>query len=169
MPQPIMIGLIAAMAMLAAAILGLAGVLAAAKINWKLGKRTGDIQQQGVGIQQQTVDIARIEKLSKENEDLRAENQEQYTANRQLRHDLEAADMQHKTACATWDAERQGWRAERGQATSALVTAQARIASLEEALTQSDAVSQVALAAQAAAEAGLKTAMKTISEFSPCP
>ena len=158
MPQPIMIGLIAAMGMLAAAILGLVGVLVGTRINWKLGKRTGDIQlrdidvkQAGVGIQQQTVDIARNEKLYQENEGLRKENQEQYTANRLLRHEADQWDEERKTLGRD------------------LQAAQDRVAFLEAALERSEAECHFALAAQATAEGGLKTAMKTISDFSPCP
>ncbi len=157
LPQPVWIGLIAALGMLTAALLGLVGVLVGTRINWKLGKRTGDIQQAGVGIQQQTVDIARNDKLFEENAELRKENQEQYTANRQLRHEAESWDQERRTLCRTADAAEEARRA-----------AQGRVALLEAALARSEAECSIALAAQASAEGGLKTAMKTLAEIGPC-
>ncbi len=99
MPQPLLIGLVAGLFALAAALVGLIGVLASTKANFRLGKRNGDVQQQ-------SADTTRIEQLVDETQALRKEISELWAANKDLRHQFEMAEARHESEQKTWIAEK---------------------------------------------------------------
>ncbi len=81
MAQPILVGLIAAMAMLAASILTLVGVLWNTNTQFRLGKRSGDIAQQ-------TAEDSRSKQLAEENKGLRAEMATMWTTEQAQRRQI---------------------------------------------------------------------------------
>lgn len=168
MPQPLLIGLIAGLFALAAAVLGLIGVLVTTKVNFKLGKRTGDTQQQ-------TADTARIEQLVEETQKLRAEITQLWDANRELRHAFELSDMRHEGERNKWDAEKRALT-DRSASELRLLTAQnegmhtenadlrKQLADTAKKLGRGQAELDKALLCQAQAEGGLVQAQRTITE-----
>lgn len=99
MQQPLLIGLVAGLFALTTAILTLIGVLVATKANFKLGKRTGDVQQQ-------SADTTRIAQLVAETQALRKEISDLWAANKDLRHQFEMAEARHESEQQTWIAEK---------------------------------------------------------------
>lgn len=99
MQQPLLMGLMAGLFALTTAILTLIGVLVATKSNFKLGKRTGDVQQQ-------SADTTRIEQLVGETEALRKEIRALWADNTDLRHKFEMAEKGHEGERDRWAAEK---------------------------------------------------------------
>ncbi len=99
MQQPLLMGLMAGLFALTTAILTLIGVLVATKSSFKLGKRSGDVQQQ-------SADTTRIEQLVGETEALRKEIRALWADNTDLRHKFEMAEKGHEGERDLWAAER---------------------------------------------------------------
>lgn len=168
MPLPLLIGLVAGLFALAAAIVTVIGVLVSTKVSFKLGKKSGDVQQQ-------TADTVRMEALAKETEALRAEISRLWQANQELRHQFEMADVKHEAERDGWDAEKHGL-VDRSVSELRLLTAENEAVKADNAdlrrqlegasrkLVRTQADLETAQRCQAQAEGGLHQARRTISE-----
>lgn len=148
MAQPILVGILGGIFAVAAAILGLIGVLWKANTDFKLGKRKADLEEQ-------TAEDKRASDLSTENARLRTE--------------IDA--LREKT----WNTELVLREKIRNYENAALVSKETviglkeNVAEQKEKLDEATAQLNIALLAQERAEGGLTTAMKTIHEICPPP
>lgn len=177
MPQPLLMGLMAGLFALTAAIITLIGVLITTKSNFRLGKRTGDVQQQ-------SADTTRIAQLVDETQALRKEISDLWADNKDLRHQFELAEKGHEGERDLWAAEKrtlvEKWAQEKAAMTDRFAAEMRQTATEGECLkvenkdlkqqlaetatqlgrTQSDLAT--ALVAQAQAQGGLDSARETI-------
>lgn len=162
MTQQVGIALIAAMAVLAGSILTLVGVLISTKINFKLGKRSGDIAQQ-------TADGARIAQLLLENQNDREEARKQWEENKELRRASDLAEAQRQTEKDGWEAEKRSWSLKVETLLRQVEMRDAEISMRDAELTKKDthigraeAERDIAVEGQICAESGLVATLKTI-------
>ena len=153
MPQPLVVGLLSAAAIVIAALLGLVGVLWSASRSFRLGSRTA-------GTQETTVETARIAQLVDENQKARAEVTAEWEVSQKLRQSIKLSDTQHESECQAWAAKEKSLLAKIDD----LLGESAQFAAK---LEQVNEEAGVALRAQERAEGGLQQARRTITQFSP--
>lgn len=155
MAQPILVGLIAAMGMLAASILTLVGVLWNTNTQFKLGKRKADLEDQ-------SANDKRAFDLSAENAKLRTEIDTLREKTWNTEHVLREKIRSHEDAALVSE----GVIPSLKEIISGLKEAAAE---QKETISGLTAQTNIALLAQERAEGGLTTAMKTIHEICPPP